>query len=143
MIFFTYFCIKFQTMTTFTPPPQSADAQQLIVVVAVNYLLKKKNLRPDNPSFKESRVYKDAIAEACYILDDYLLIPRKLVKHMLGMSQKVWATYQQEVLFKCNHYTWFNKKIEDYAEEIHQIVTPYVFVNYPKPYANEKEALLS
>lgn len=132
---------KFSTMTTFTPPPQSADAQRLIVIVATNYVLTQKNVNPLNPSLKKSPIYRKALAEACYILSEYLLIPHKLVQSTLGLQHKTWASYMQQIIFKCDKYDWFNKKIEDYADAVASLISPNCSSN-PPSYEKLPQALL-
>lgn len=123
------------TMNTFFNPPLTVDAQRVIVHVVLNYILKQKHVNPQNPSLSSSPIYRKAVAEACYLLSEYFLIPDKTVRKTLGISYHIWASYMQRVLFQYEQYKWFEEKIELYADEINDLLTSH---DLPKAPLNDE-----
>ena len=104
--------------TMLTRGGQNTDSQQVIAVVALNYVLIQKYVNLKNPSLKSSPVYRKALAESVYILDKYIHVPKDIVRNTFNLTNKRWSDMMANVQFQCDHFCWFNDKIFEYAEAI-------------------------
>lgn len=118
-------------MSTFTPPPQLSDAQQITSIVALNYLLSQHQVNVKNISLRRSPVYYKALGEAVYILCYYIHLPANVVRKTFNLTQKRWSDYLSTVDFNCKQYEWYNEKIELYANGIMSLII--------NPQANESK----